>query len=320
MNRRAFSTGLLMSCALAPATWAQDARPLRIIVPYGAGGITDSIARQLAEAMRPLYPRPLVIENRPGGGGMVALRGLMAQGNDGSALLLTNLSNHVVLPLLLSDAKYDPMTDLVPVSSIGSTPAFLFTRAGFPADSMAEFLARARSRRSEMTFATSGLNTIGWLTLMSFQKMAGIDGRVVPYKGGDEMTLALMRGEVDAMLSSPTAALMEQVAAGRIKLLAVTTRRRTRLMPEMPTVSESVPGFQAENWWVFLSPKGTHGKTWEALDAALAKVVQNEKLKESLSRLFVDLSYHSGPQVAQEMRAIDNDLRHLTRQLGAAPQ
>lgn len=294
---------------------AQD-RQLKVIVPYGPGGITDTIARILLDALKTHVPhRTAIVDNRPGGGGIIGVRSLSLTPPDGNTVILQNLSNFIAQTYLLKEANYDPLNGFTPVASIGATPGFLYAHAGLGATTLPEFITYARKHPGEVHFATAGLNTADWLKLMQMSSLADIKVTAVPYKATPDMMVALMRGEVQALLTSPSTALNDQVAHGTVKALGVASLQRISLDPKLPTIAEHIPGFSSEDWWSFYAPRGTHLDALADVLTGFRAAIGDPEVKTKLEGFFVETRWRDARQLADQARKVSAEMKQLTTDL-----
>lgn len=263
MLRRALLASLLAAPALA------QARPIRVVVPFAAGGIIDVVARIMAGPMGQALGTTLVVENVPGGGTTIGGRVVARAAPDGQTLLLTGAAQAVV-PALYPDAGYDIFADFVCVAGLGDQPFVLAVHPGVPARTVAEALAWLRDKKGEANFATSGLGSASHLAGELLKARAGISFTVVPYRGTPQAVTDLVAGRADLMIDSQTL-LAPLGAEGKVRLLAVTTPRRSALLPALPTLAESgVAGYAASSWQAMYAPRGTPEAVVARLAAAAA--------------------------------------------------
>src|SRR5882757_9558299 len=235
MRRRSVMASLVATTGAASAgrSSAEDRRLLRLVVPYAAGGVSDVMARILAESMQGDLGRTIIVENRPGAAALIATRYVQASPPDGATLLFHNVG-FVTLPMLNKAASYDPAADFEAVAMTGIGAVFLMVTESIPARSTAEFVAYARAHPG-LECANSGVNSIGHMAALLLEKLADIRLTHVPYKGSAETTRALLSGEVKMQISVTTDSLNPYIADGKIRVLCVGTRDRSRLAPQVPT-------------------------------------------------------------------------------------
>ncbi len=257
------------------ATFAQTwpAKPVRIIVPFGAGGGTDIQGRLLSKKFYESMGQTFVIDNRAGAGGMIGAELAAKSPPDGYTLLFTTASLSVNVNLY-PKAAFDPLKDLVPVSLVSSTPLVLAIHPAVPAKTVKEFIALAKARKGQMNAGSNGSGTTSHLTIEMLKQATGIQVTHVPYKGGGPATTALVGGEVDFIFTT-ILSVYPQVKAGRLRALAVTTAKRSRTAPELPAMAETLPGFESDNWYAFFVPAGTPKEIVAKLNAETLKALKS---------------------------------------------
>jgi tripartite-type tricarboxylate transporter receptor subunit TctC len=257
--KRIFPPLVALTAVLAgTAVFAQayPAKPIRFIVPFAAGGGNDNVARLVGKRLADSLGQPVVIDNRPGAGGVLGAELAAKAAPDGYTLFLGGVGSHAINPNLHERLPYDPIKDFAPIVLLASAPLILVVHPSVPADSIREFIALARSKPGQLNYASNGNGSSSHLAAVMFDVMAGASMVHVPYKGGAPMMIDLVGGQVNVMfVSAPQA--IPQVKAGRIKALAIGSPRRIAQLPETPTVAETLPGFAAQSWVGALVPAGT---------------------------------------------------------------
>jgi tripartite-type tricarboxylate transporter receptor subunit TctC len=260
----------LPALAFAPRALAFPDRPVRLVVPFPAGGATDAIARSLAEGMAPLLGQPVVVENRAGAGGAIGAEAVARAAPDGHTVLMATTSTHAVLPALQPRLPYDPERDMAPVGLVATATNILIASPRLPANGVAELIALAKARPGALNFASSGTGTITHLIGELFRLRAGIQVEHVPFRGGVQAVPQLVDGQVQYLFDSVVWSL-PMIREGRLKGLAVTASRRSALAPDMPTVAESgLPGFEGDTWFGLSVPAATPPQAVARLADALA--------------------------------------------------
>jgi tripartite-type tricarboxylate transporter receptor subunit TctC len=256
----------------APAQQSYPSHPVRIIVPSEAGGGTDIVARILAERMTQSMGQPFVIENRPGAAGLIGIEFSARAANDGYTLL-TVASNITILPVTNKNAKYNLLRDFAPVSQLINSPSVLLVNPGLPINSVTDLIAAAMAKPGEHSYASAGSGTQPHMGMELLAMMAGIKLQHIPYKGVAPAMTDVIGGRVSSMLGNLISA-KSQMDGGHLRGLAVSSRRRSAVLPNLPTVSESgVPGYEAIQWFGLFAPAGTpapviarlHSETIDAL-------------------------------------------------------
>ena len=252
-----FSLG---ACALAaPPVWPQNfpSHPIRFVIPFAPGGPADVSARTLAVKLTETLGQNIVIDNRPGGGGIVAAEIVARARPDGHTILLCSTSVMVINPIVTPDVPYNALRDFAPVSLVSSSPYLLLTHATFPATSVKELVAIAKAKPGTLNFGSAGIGSTSHLVAEIFRSMAGIAMTHVPYKGSALAATDLMAGQLQVLFESVSSAL-PNVNSGRLRALGISTLKRFALTPQVPPIAESgVPGYQAATWQGVCAPAGT---------------------------------------------------------------
>lgn len=278
---------LLAACAgLAAPAWlrAQGAwplKPIRLIVPFGPGASTDTVARFVATKLSARLGQPVVVENKLGAGGIVGTTYVAGQPADGYTLLFQS-SPYMTAPLLKNPAPYDPTADLAPVGMVGSGPFVVVIGNDVPATSLREFIALACSK--PMSYGSAGVGTINHLGGELFNHLAQVKLLHVPYTGLGAAITDFLGGRTQMLVASLPAAL-PHVRGGRMRALAVTGTERSALMPELPTAAEAgLPGYQVDSWWGLLGPRHLPAPIVQRLNAELNAVLAMPDASELLAR------------------------------------
>jgi tripartite-type tricarboxylate transporter receptor subunit TctC len=303
--RRSLLAAALAAPALAraqgtAAPWAPD-RPIRVIVPFGAGGPTDVVARLLAEPVGAALGQPVVIENRAGAGGNLGTRAVAQAAPDGHTLVLNAASPLVINQFLYRDIGYDPFTALAPISVLTTGPLLVIAhpRAGFA--TVGELVAEARRRPGALNYATAGNGTVPHLAAELFLRAAGIQMTNVTYRQTPDATQSVMRGDTAVFFDSPGS--IQHVRAGTLRALAVTTPRRFAAFPEVPTMAESGgPDIAVEAWYGLLAPAGTPGPTIARLHEAFGAALRRPEVASRIATLGFEPVGNSPAEFAAFMR------------------
>lgn len=293
MNKFARRALVLIASALTiPAAFAQawPAKPVRLVVPFPAGGGTDTIAREVANKVSVNAKWTFVVDNKPGSGGNIGIDSVAKSPADGYHLVLGQTSNLAINPALYSKLPYDPIKDLTPITQIGSSPMAIVVAANSPYKSLAEVIAAARQKPGVINFATSGNGTVAHLATELLQKEAGVRLVHVPYKGAAMGLNDVIGGNVELYVSSiPT--LIGHIKNGKIRALAVTSVNRVDDLPQVPTVAEvGYKGFEAVTWFGVLGPAGLPKDVVEKVNAEVNKALGAEDVKKKLEDQGVDIA------------------------------
>ncbi|SOE51716.1 putative exported protein [Orrella dioscoreae] len=290
----------LMFCSYAvPPAQAEEfpTRPLRLIVPYTAGGALDNIARIFAEALGKNLGQSVVVENRPGGNNLIATRALQSSSPDGYTLMLTTNGTMSIAPVLYANTPYDPLKDFSHVGLVSSYPYVLVSKAGaFP--DFATVLQRAAAKPESVSMAYTGhvkSLSVDWLSVLTQSKILK-----VPYKGDNDVISDLAGGRVDIAMIGPSVA-MPLVTEKKLDALAVTSKARLPALPDVPAVNESVAGFQVDVWTGLVSHQKAPEASLEVLRSALTKTLQDPAFQERLSQTGDTVLMGNGPAFQQRI-------------------
>ncbi|HET7765088.1 MAG TPA: tripartite tricarboxylate transporter substrate binding protein [Burkholderiales bacterium] len=270
--------------SFANSVFAQNypSKPIRLIVPFAPGGGNDNVARLVGKRLGEGLGQPVVVDNRPGAGGVVGAELAAKSAPDGYTLFLGGVGSHAINPNLVKNLPYDPVRDFAPVELLAQAPLVLVVHPSVPARDIAEFVAYARRNPGKLNFASNGNGSSSQLAAVMFDSMAGIDMVHVPYKGLSPALTDLLSGQVQLMFSS-VVAILPHIKAGKLRGLAVTGTKRLALLPGLPTIAESgFPGYQASSWYGILAPAGTPRDIVARLNAELAKALERPEVRSSL--------------------------------------
>jgi len=265
----------------AQAAESYPAKTVTIIMPYSAGGSSDILARAVAKGLSETWGRQAIVENRPGASGMIGAEVVAKAAPDGYTLLSTT-SSYPGTVAVRAKLPFDPERGLVPVAMIARAPIVLAVHPSVPAKTVKEFIAVAKKR--PLNYSSSGTGGNNHIAMELFSQAAGIKMQHIPYKGIAPGVIALVSGEVDAIIAS-SPAVMSQVKAGKARAIAVSSAKPTPLIPGLPAIAESgVPGFTYENWWGLFAPAGTPASIVSTLNSAVNKVLVSAEMKQLLER------------------------------------
>jgi tripartite-type tricarboxylate transporter receptor subunit TctC len=277
----------VMLAAFGAAASAEDSypsKPVHLYVPYPPGGAVDIVARTLGDALGKAWNQAVVIENRPGAGGIVAEQALVQAPPDGYTLILV-ASGHALLPLFYDKLPYDTFKDFTPISQIGSSPNMLLVRADSPLKSVGDVIAAARAKPGALSYGHAGNGTSPYLSGELFKYMAKVDITAVPYKGGAPVLTDLIGGQIPLSFNNIPESL-GQVRAGTVRPLGVTTAERSPILPSVPTIAESgVPGYDTGVWWAVYAPAGLPPAIQARLAKDCAEAVKTPAMQTRLQQL-----------------------------------
>ncbi|MBP0445104.1 tripartite tricarboxylate transporter substrate binding protein [Roseomonas sp. SSH11] len=270
-------------------------RPPRIVVGFTPGGATDIAMRTIAPKMSSLLGQSIVIDNKPGAGGNIATEAVIRSPADGYTLLLGTIGPMIINPTIYPNLNFDPLADLVPVSTVVQSSTILVVPTQRPWRSVADLIAAAKATPGKLNWGYSGVGTTGQLAAALLNQLAGIETVGVPYRGGAPLMTDLISGRLDFTFSTVPPAL-PQVEAGKIRALAVPTLSRATFLPEVPTIAESgLPGFNAENYFMLLAPRGTPPAIIARWNAAVGEAVADPEIAAQFRRQGLE-GYASTPQ------------------------
>jgi len=285
--RRALLSALVLAAATPRPAGAQSiagGRPIRIIVPFGAGGAVDIVARIVARELSAQLNQSVVVENRTGAGGNIAMEYVARAQPDGTTLLMASPSV-VANPFLYASLSYDPATQLAPVGLVGEVPSVLLATPGFEVSDARAFVAAARARPGHFTFGSGGAGTTEHLAAEMLKARAGLDITHVPYRGGAPAMTDLQAGRISVMFSNLSGAL-PLLQAGQLKALGIADRRRSPALREVPTFAEQgIADFNVTVWWGLMGPNGMPAEVVSRLNAALQAALASAEMRAALDRL-----------------------------------
>jgi tripartite-type tricarboxylate transporter receptor subunit TctC len=289
LPRRAVLHLVAASAALPAAarmTWAQayPARPVRIIVPFPAGQASDTVARLIGQSLSERLGQPFVIENRTGAGGNIGTESVVRAIGDGYTLLLASLSN-AVNATLYKKLNFEFIRDIAPVASIGGGPYLMVVNPSVPAKTVAEFIAHAKANSGKINMGSSGSGSVSHVFGELFKMMTGVNLVHVPYRGG--YVPDLLSGQVQVVFSTISSSI-QYVRNGMLRALAVTTATRSDVLPDIPTLGEFVPGYEASQWYGVGAPKEAPAEVLEMLNKAVNAVAADPSIKARLAGVGVD--------------------------------
>jgi tripartite-type tricarboxylate transporter receptor subunit TctC len=288
MNRRRIFGWLpLAALGLAPGLLRAQpfpGRPITLIVGSPAGAVPDVMVRPVAERLAIALGQPVVIENRPGAGGAVAMNTLARSAADGHTLAVATMSQAVFNPYLFAKLAYDPLRDLAPVAPLVTGAMALVAHPSFPARTLGEFIALARARPGKLFVAIPQLGSPPHIVALLLSRSAGIEVTMVPHRSGTDAVNAVVSGEIPLLIDAPTI-LTAQVQAGRLKALAVTGRQREPLLPDTPTATEGGLNLQGEAWIGLVAPRGTPLAIVQRVNQELAAIMASADMRSRMASL-----------------------------------
>jgi tripartite-type tricarboxylate transporter receptor subunit TctC len=289
MRRRVIAAfGLFCAALAAGAAFAQDwpQRPVKIVVPYGPGGISDVLARMTADRLTKAFGQPFVIDNRGGAGGTIGTEFAARSPHDGYTLYLAGGAQLTVNPLV-KNLPYDPLKDFTPISMIGINGMALTVHPGLPVRSVREFIDYARANPGKINYASAGLGQHSHLTPAAFAVREGLDMVVVPYQSTPAALVGLVSGQAQVFFGN-VSDVLELAQSGKVSMLALSTEKRSPQFPDIPTVAETVPGFVMTGWTGYFAPAGTPRPIIARLAQAIAAICREPELVHTMATVGIE--------------------------------
>jgi tripartite-type tricarboxylate transporter receptor subunit TctC len=323
--RRSIVGALLAATAAGTSAWpagAQDSypsKPIRLVIPFPPGGGADAVARPLAPLMTEALGQPLVLDNRGGANGNIGAEIVAKAPPDGYTLLLAN-SSLTISGGLYRTLPFNPSADFTPISLVGVTPSLLATNPAVPAKTVKEFVALAKARPGKLSYGSSGIGSTMHLGAALLQSMAGLDMVHVPYRGGGPAIADALSGQTDFIFVNPVAVLA-QVRAGKLNALAVTSKARLAILPDVPTFEESgYPGLLSSTFYGLLGPAGLPREVVLRLNAAVVAAVARKELADLLVALGYEMASNTPEQFAAFLRDDAAQWLRLIKMTGASAE
>ncbi|GIL05374.1 MAG: MFS transporter [Betaproteobacteria bacterium] len=295
----------MLVVAGASAAFAQSypARPIKFVVPYPPGGASDVTARILGQKLSEAYGQPVVIENRPGANGNIALAEVAKAAPDGYTILMGNVGPNAINAGLYKTLPFDPIASFAPITLTSTVPIVLLVHPALAVKDAKELIAHIKANPGRTNFASGGNGSATHLTAEMFKSMAGLDIVHVPYKGDAAAMTALMAGEVTMTFATIVAA-MPQIKGGRVKVIGVAATKRLAALPDVPTISESaLPGFESTSWGGVLAPAGTPPAIVASLQTEITKALRLPDVRERLAGLGAEIVGSSSAEFAEYLKA-----------------
>ena len=318
LRLKRWACGLLLAMA-ATGAWAQayPARPIRIVVPFPAGGATDLLARAVAQKLTEAWGQSVVVDNRPGAGGNIGSELVARAAPDGYTLEMGTVGTHAINASLYAKMPYDHVKDFAPVILVAGVPNVLVINPALPVNSVPALIAYAKANPGKLNFASSGSGTSIHLSGELFKVMAGVQMTHVPYKGSAPALQDLLGGQVQVMFDNLPPSL-PQIKAGKLRALAVTSATRAPALPDVPTIGESgLPGYEASSWFGVLAPAGTPPAIIAKLNAEIAAWLATPEAKEKMLALGANAAGGSPEDFAKHIAAETAKWQRVVRESGA---
>jgi tripartite-type tricarboxylate transporter receptor subunit TctC len=276
-----FALLLAWSCAAAAQAW--PSKPIKVIVPYPAGGFYDTVARLVGVKMAEDFGQPVVVENRVGAGGIVGTDYVAKSAPDGYTLMVGGIGPHGINPGLYPKLPYDPVRDFEPIVHVVNAANILVVHPSLPVSSLNELILLARAKPGQLNYASNGSGTSPHLAAEMFASAMGLKLTHIPYKGSAPAVTAMLGGQTQ-MAFNNAGDVLQHIRAGKLRALAVTGAKRLAALPEVPTMQESgAPGYEAVAWWAYYAPAGTPRDIVMRLNAEINKTIQLPEVRDRLS-------------------------------------
>ena len=307
MTRIGFALSLLVSLlgALPSPIAAQPypVRPIRIVVPYPAGGTSDILARSLGEKLTGALGQPVVVDNKPGANGNLGADLVAKALPDGYTLLLGDIGALAISPSVYPTLPFDPVRDFAPVTMVAYSPHILVVNPAVQANSVQDLVALAKAKPGKLNFAISGVGGAPHLAGVEFALRTGAKWEYIPYKGGSQAIADVAAGQADVTLNGMLAT-YPLVKGGKLKLLAVSSPRRVAAIPDVPTIAESgLPGFETGSWQGVVAPPGTPREIVARLNAEIGRILAMPEMRDKLGNQGADVRTNSPEEFAVFIRA-----------------
>jgi tripartite-type tricarboxylate transporter receptor subunit TctC len=281
---------LFLACGVlaGPAACQQwPDKPVRILVPFPPGGGTDIQARLLSSVFQKSMGQNFIIDNRTGAGGLIAGQLAVDSPPDGNTILFTSGSISVVVTLYAKRIKFDPLTDLAPISWLSSTPLVLSVHPSVPAKNVRELIALTKNKPGLLNGGGNTAGSTSHLTAEMLNQVAGIKSQVITYRGGGPAVIALISGEIDYIFATAPS-IMPHLKSGKARALAVTTPKRSSALPDLPTMNSIYPGFESDNWYAMFFPKGTPKAIVDKMNAEIKNALKSDEVRKFMQHEALD--------------------------------
>jgi tripartite-type tricarboxylate transporter receptor subunit TctC len=293
---------LCLAASCASLAEGYPSKPIRLVVPFPAGGATDLFARTLSQKLSEGLGTNLIIDNKPGAGGTIGSDIVAKSSPDGYTLLLATSSTHSIGPSIYAKLPFDPVRDFTPIAHVGDAPSIMLVPVDSPARTVREWIDYARKNPGKLNYGSSGNGTIVQLTAELFLSQAGIEVQHVPYKGTALAIPDLISGKIDVLFDAlPTG--MPHVRNGRLRALGVTSLARSPLAPELPPIADTLPGFESNTWFGLYGPRGLPADIVARVNAVANQALADPGLRDKLAQLGITPSTGTPAQFASLVAA-----------------
>lgn len=295
---------LILAVGIPASAFAQTypARPIRYVVPFPAGGGVDIVARLVGQKLSEYWGQQVVIDNRGGAGGIIGAEIVARAAPNGYTIIMGNVATHALNPVLFRKLPYDPVKDFAPVTLVAMIPGILLLHPAVPANSVKELIALAKAKPGQLTYGSAGNGTPPQLSAELFKSLAGVNIIHVAYKGGAPGLTDLMGGQITMYFSNIVAG-VPLVQSGKLKALGVTSNKRSKIMPQLPTIAEAgLPGYEDFNWYGVLAPAVTPASVIEKLHRAIVQILGTPEVGNWLAQQGADVVANSPDEFGQFIR------------------
>ena len=322
LSRRVILSGVAGCAAAAPVRSARAApypdRPITLVVPFAPGGSTDILARIVAENLYEALGQPVVVENRSGASGNIGTAIVARSAPDGYTFLFNTMSVHTMNHALFAAMPFDGVDDFSPISLLAYVTNTMVLHPSVPANIVREFIGYAKANSGKIAYASAGAGSTNHLCGALFEKMAQVAMVHVPYRGGAPAIADTVAGETQLMFTAGTQSL-EHVKAGKLQLLAVTEGKRSPLLPDVPTVAETVPGFEMAVWYAAYGPPGLPQEIIARLNGEIGRILFLPAVKKQMADIAVEVAKSSPNELADLTRADADKWGKIIRELNITP-
>jgi tripartite-type tricarboxylate transporter receptor subunit TctC len=309
-----FSAALLAAACVAPAQAAWPEKPITIIVPWAPGGSTDILARAISAQLTKSLGQPVIVENKPGASGNIGSNYVAKAQPDGYTLLMGSMSTHAMNQALFAQMPFRGVDDFSPIAQVAFVTNTLVIHPSVPVNNVKELIAYAKANPGKLAYASAGEGSTNHLSAAMLEKAAGIEMLHVPYKGGAPAVTDTVAGQTQLLFSAGTQTL-PHVKAGKVKLLAVTERERSPLLPNIPTVRETVPGYELAVWYGAFGPAGMPRELVKRLNREINRILALPEIREKMAAIGVDVTQSTPEGFASVLRKDADRYGKLIREL-----
>ena len=289
-------------CAGQALAQAYPSKPIRLVVPFPPGGPTDILGRAIGAKLAEQMGQPVIIDNRGGAGGGIGADNVAKSAPDGYSLLLGTTGTHTINPNLYSKLPYDPIKDFVPISLVVKYLNILVVNPSLPVKSVADLIALAKQKPGQVTFGSAGNGSSNHLTGEMLAALAGVKMQHVPYKGSGPALTDVIAGQINFMFDQYST-VAPNIKAGKLRAIGIATKQRHRLLPDVPTISETIPGFEVPLWYGLFAPGGTPRDIVNRLNTELTKVMSSPEIHERMTTLGWDPITNTPEEFTAQIKA-----------------